>query len=661
MHPLPSSGRFQESWQHDDYRHVPQRSANEKGRLISSRSNVSAISGFAEAITIIVVIAALLWRRRKGRLRRKVGAAVSNRRTVVPNRNFQSTQALSTDASVNAEKKPHQLGFVQMLKEFVHEVHRDTRAIPLFLVLVLSLLGGSAAAVALSYAQKDYITALAQRDSASFSVAIFRSLVGLMLALPTKCAEEFSTCSLALVWRDVLVKRLLAGLFEKGSLHWLRLRGSVRDPDARVAQDAHHFAEAATLFVRDVFESILRLLSFSVVVVRISPLLLVVMLVYSALGTIVTVWVFGAPLVRLDQTAREQQQLLRRGLGHCYEGAEGMTLSCGERWEARRANDRYADFSYTGWRRTRLRVFLAGFRDAWSWASQLVPVIVLAPLYLSGWLDLGSVTQAAASFKVSLDALSIVVRKIRSVASLTSEGQRLLVLRQEIKAVAAQRAGNTIRQSQVSPYLTMHLTIQNLVVWKPGDDARNPLIKNLSLHVPNGMRLLVTGNSGCGKTTMLRALAGLWADCTGEVDIVGQVMFLPQTAYHPMGASLRQLVHFPGEEEQPDSEVLRALTSVGLESLVKRFGLHGCADWKAVISPGEQQRISFARILLHKPDIVLLDEATSALDEANEALLYSNLNIPIVISVGHRPLLHKYHTHVLNCVGEGEWDLSVIQ
>jgi putative ATP-binding cassette transporter len=655
---------------HHHLRHQVPRSAVHSDVLLTSQQRVAdAVSGgVAQVIATLALLVVLLWRRRKNRV--KTGGTLLRQILATSSRKYQtvwrreqaatSLAACKSSREANVEKRTTQSGFLQMLKDLTSDLCNDSRALPLFLFLVLSLFAGSAAAVALSYAQKDYITALANREASSFFAAIRCSLLGLAVALPATCAEEYSTSALALVWRDVMVQKLLGSLFDKRRLHWLRLRGNVRDPDARIAQDADHFVGGATLFLRDVLESLLRLMSFSIVVVRISPMLLVVMLLYAGLGTVVTVSFFGAPLVRLDRRAREQQQVLRRSLANCYDGAEGMALSGGERWEAQRASERYSDVSLTGWRRTRLRVFLAAFRDAWSWAAQLVPVVLLGPLYLSGWLDLGAVTQAATAFKVSLDALSIVVRKIRSVASISLEGQRLLVLRQELEVAGQEQGGNTIRHSGSTP----HISVENLSLWRPGDSARTPLIKPLSLNLPSGMRLLVTGESGCGKTALLRAIAGLWAECVGEVDIAGRVMFLPQTPYHSMDSNLRQLLYFPSEEEHSDSEVLQALAAVGLHSLVERFGLDRSADWEAVISPGEQQRIAFARLLLHKPDIVLLDEATSSLDEDNEALLYSNLreiNIPVVVSVGHRPLLHKYHTHLLSCVGDGHWDVSLLE
>jgi len=125
---------------------------------------------------------------------------------------------VETGLTASSKKRSDSRGFLQLLKDSTVEVCRDGRALSLLVVLVLSLLAGSAAAVALSYAQKDYITALAKGDASSFSEAIRYSLVGLALALPAKCTEEFTTGALALVWRDALVGRLLSGLFLQAQL-----------------------------------------------------------------------------------------------------------------------------------------------------------------------------------------------------------------------------------------------------------------------------------------------------------------------------------------------------------------------------------------------------------------------------------------------------------
>jgi putative ATP-binding cassette transporter len=539
---------------------------------------------------------------------------------------------------------------------FTREALGCPRAVLLLAMLLLGVLGASATAIAISYAQRDYVTALSQRNASTFQTALWRSLLGLALAVPTKCAEEFATGGLALVWRDILVERLMGAFFAKRALHWARVSGDVSDPDIRLSQDVGHFAESAVLLVRDVLESLLRLMGFAIVVARISPGLLTAMLLYAGLGTVITVRFFGRPLIALDKGVRGRQQVLRQGLGNCYQNAEAIALSKGEAWEAQRANERYDALRRVGWQRVRLRVGLAGFRDASGWISQLLPVALIAPLYLAGRLDLGTVTQAATAFRVSLDALSIVVRKFRSIASLTVEGQRLEALDRVLAAARNQESGNHVEALDGEP----SLQIERLTLWRPGGEAKGqtPLVDSLSLDLPRGARLLVTGKSGCGKTTMLRGIAGLWADGKGTVRVAGQTMFLPQCPYLPIMASVRQLLHFPGTNARSDHCIAKALEAAQLPVLTERWGLDGRADWHTVLSAGERQRVAFARLLLHQPDVAVLDEASSALDEdSEEALLKACSDIPVIISVGHRRRLRLYHTHELAFTGEGQWML----
>jgi putative ATP-binding cassette transporter len=544
---------------------------------------------------------------------------------------------------------------------FIREAIVCPRAVLLLAMLVLGVLGASVAAIAISYAQRDYVTALSQRDATTFQIALRRSLLGLALAVPAKCAEEFATGGLALVWRDLIVQRLMGAFFAERALHWVRLAGTVPDPDVRLAQDASHFAESAVLMVRDLLESILRLAGFAIVVARISPSLLTAMLLYAALGTLITCRIFGRPLIALDKGVREQQQVLRRALGSCYESAEDMALSQGERWEAERANERYGILRQIGWQRVRLRVGLAGFRDASGWLSQLLPVGLIAPLYLAGQLELGTVTQAATAFKVSLDALSIVVRKFRSIASLTMEGQRLEALARSLAIAQKQESGSCV---EVISSGEPALSIKQLTLWRPNVevDSQIPLIQMLSLDLRRGSRLLVTGKSGCGKTTLLRSIAGLWAEGKGAVRVAGRTMFLPQRPYLPVMASVRQLLHFPGMEQCSNHRILKALEIARLSELAQRWGLDGCADWHAVLSAGERQRVAYARLLLHQPDIAVLDEASSALDEeTEEAMLRACSDIPIIISVGHRSRLRLFHTHELCFTGDGNWTFDRLQ
>jgi putative ATP-binding cassette transporter len=204
------------------------------------------------------------------------------------------------------------------------------------------------------------------------------------------------------------------------------------------------------------------------------------------------------------------------------------------------------------------------------------------------------------------------------------------------------------------------LALDSLTLHPPRSER--VLIKELSLALKPGDALLITGDSGCGKSSLLRAIAGLWHTGSGVIHHPPpeEFFFLPQQPYLQTGTLRSQLIYPSVQSKLSDEELLAILEQVHLPRLAERVGgLDAVQDWEKILSVGEQQRLAFGRVLVHKPNIVILDEATSALDSGNEASLYGRLRDSgaTLISIAHRAGVLRHHTHVLRLTGDGGWEM----
>jgi putative ATP-binding cassette transporter len=254
-----------------------------------------------------------------------------------------------------------------------------------------------------------------------------------------------------------------------------------------------------------------------------------------------------------------------------------------------------------------------------------------------------------------LEALSIITNRIQDISAFAASIERLGMLFERFGKRADGTSDELIQNLPFSHFKVNQLTLRT-------PNAEQTLFENLSFELESPQSLLVVGASGCGKSSLLRAIAGLWHNGKGTVESPDyrEVLFLPQSPYMLLGNLREQLIYPNLRENITDREIQEALTLVNLEDLVERMGgLESEKDWSTVLSIGEQQRLAFARILLSRPKYVILDEATSALDVINERRLYQllqGLDISY-ISVGHRPGLVDYHQTVLDLGAATGWKL----
>ncbi|MCO5567819.1 hypothetical protein L7F22_021515 [Adiantum nelumboides] len=542
--------------------------------------------------------------------------------------------------------------------------------------------------VLLSYVQRDFSTALSKKDIKGFHQATWMFVLMVVVAAPLFAVYEYMQGLLGLEWRIWLTDFLLADYFTDRAYFDMKMEGKLDNPDQRICEDVASFVANAVDIITLTSGKVLKIIAFTGVLWSISPQLVFFLFCYSVLGTYFTVRFFGAKAMQLKFQGLQMEADFRYSLVRIRDNAESIAFYRGEKHEA---SSIQGFFSVLVVNTRELLVWcrhLALFSNAYEYAVIIIPSLIIAPRYFSGEVEFGVISQTGFAFKSILTALSMIVLKFDRFSGLAAQTERLDGLLEALLEHSSSRLKIKFNEKQsavveldsyndvTSPFLPdvktpglierevgTGLVVKDLSLYTP--NLRTLLIKKLSLKVARDESLLIMGASGCGKSSFLRAVAGLW-NC-GEGLIQGptqrDTFFLPQKPYMPLGTLQEQLL-FPSAElvagTLDQERLTKQLEQVALgDLLMKVGGLNAECDWGAILSFGEQQRLAFARLFLHEPMMAFLDEATSALDIATEARLYKLLEkmIPSYISVGHRSSLVKFHTHVLKLDSDDQWML----
>jgi putative ATP-binding cassette transporter len=294
------------------------------------------------------------------------------------------------------------------------------------------------------------------------------------------------------------------------------------------------------------------------------------------------------------------------------------------------------------------------FTTGYSQAAIIFPIVVVSPAYFAGAIQLGGLVQISTAFTSVQTALSFFVTTYRDLAEWRAVIARLDGFNRSIEAASSRAQEGPKVDVNDAPSKTA-IAVVGLRLEKP---ARTPLLSCEDVALLQGQRILVTGPTGAGKSTFLRAIAGIWPFGTGNIVVTRGVrlMLLPQRPYFPI-SSLEEAVSYPLEQGAFTAErINEVLQAVGLSTLVGRLSEE--AHWNRILSLGEQQRLAIARAILQAPDCLFLDEATASLDEPSEAKLYKMLQERMpratIVSIAHRSTLFEFHDRRLNLQPDGE-------
>jgi len=478
-------------------------------------------------------------------------------------------------------------------------------------------------------------------------------------------------------WRVWLTQRLTRDWLDGDAYYRGRfVEHPIDNPDQRIQQDIDAFTTGTgegtntpsvgtsqTLVFGTVF-AIVNVVSFTPILwglagpltvfgITVPKALFWMALVYVFFTTIVAFWI-GHPLIRLSFRNELTNAAFRYALVRLRDAAEAVGLYRGETAERGQLMTRFVAIIANYRSFVRRTLLFLGWNRSMNQIVDPLPTVVQAPRLFAGEIQLGDITQSSTAFRQVHDSLAFFRAVYDSFAN-----YRAVIIRLD-GLVNANEQARELPTLTALPSGDGSLELDDVEVRTP-QGVR--LLDPLDVRLDAGESLVITGGSGCGKTTLLRSLAQLWPFTSGTVRSPADgTMFLSQLPYMPLG-DLRTVISYPAAAgEFDDAAIQSALDTVALGHLSSR--LDEVADWAKVLSPGEQQRIAFARVLLARPKVVFLDESTSALDEGQEFALYRALRtaLPdcIVVSVSHRSTVEQHHDRRLALLGGGQWRLEPV-
>jgi putative ATP-binding cassette transporter len=550
--------------------------------------------------------------------------------------------------------------FARLTKAFFFDGNRRETRLLVAVLLGLCLTVG-VVQVVVSYAARNFITSLAQRDSVGFYRNLWKYLGAFALAIPVGVFYRYTAERLSLAWRRWMTHLLVKRYFFNRAYYRLRSSNRVDNPDQRIQEDVRSFTTGVLGYLLTVINSVVTLCAFLGVLWTISWKLPVALVFYAGAGTGLSILI-GQRLVGLHFHQYQKEADFRYALVRVRENAESIAFFRGEKREHLDLVTRFTEvikntMRIIGWNRT-----LGFFTNSYNYIAVIVPVVVVGPMFMRGAVEYGVVTQAEGAFAQVLMALSVIVAQFENLSAFAAGIKRLGDLWDELDDFDTEDA-LVEQESQIEVNENARrLKLTDLTVQTPGGEKT--LIRELSIALPPGKSLLIMGDSGTGKSSLLRTIAGLWQSGEGSIERpnLNHLIFLPQRPYMVQGNLRAQLV-YPQNEEGADDELIKeALEKVNLTEVLDRVDgdFERIVDWTNILSIGEQQRVAFARIFLRKPLLAFLDEATSALDERHERLLYKHLRELGIsfVSVGHRSTLKDYHDHLIVLSKEGTVKIS---
>ncbi len=500
---------------------------------------------------------------------------------------------------------------------------------------------------------------LIEKDYSKFINIISFYAAGLVLVTLLLGFSRFVRKQIALDWYKWLNNQILDKYLSDRAYYKINFKTDIGNPDQRLSQEIEPITINALNFSATFLEKVLEMISFAIIIWSISQQIAVALVIYTIIGNFIALYL-NQGLNSINQVEIESKADYNYCLTHVRDHAESIAFFRGEKQELNIIERRFSKLITNikrkiDWERNR-DIFNRGYQVV----IELFMLFILAPLYIRGEIDFGQVGQASVASFMFTNALGELIAAFGTSGNFSSYVERLAEFSGALEEVTKQpENASTIKTIEEN-----HLAFENVTLQTP--DYEQVIVEDLSLSVQRGEGLLIVGPSGRGKSSLLRAIAGLWNAGTGRLvrPPLESVLFLPQRPYIILGTLREQLLYPHTTRQMSDQELEFVLQQVNLQNLLTRIdGFDTEVPWENILSLGEQQRLAFARLVVTRPSFTILDEATSALDLKNEGNLYQQLQETktTFISVGHRESLFNYHQWVLELAPDSSWQLVTVQ
>ncbi len=520
-------------------------------------------------------------------------------------------------------------------------------------ILLLLLLSLSGLNVVNSYVGRDFMTAISEKRQAAFITYALLYMAVFAISTVMSAFYRFSEERLRLLWRGWLTRLLIDQYMAHNTYYRLTSQQDIDNPDERITEDVKSYTQTTLSFFLMTLNAVTTSLAFLGVLWSITPTLVIAALIYAAIGS-TAAYFLGRQLVKLDNLQLQKEADFRYHLIQTRESAEAIVTMRAERTVRDSLRARLDAVVANNKLIIAVTRNLGFFTNGYNYLIQIIPLLIVAPIYMRGGVEFGVVTQSAMAFGAFIGGFSLIVTQFETLSSFAAVTSRIRAILEAVEQ------GSIPVETAIKAVVSENQVSYDRLFLRSRRD-HHPLIDDLTLTIPLGHNLLITGQDSSAASALFLATAGVWEDGEGSLHrpSLDSIFFVPKQPLTVSCTLRSQMVSSMAGRHFTDEQYLAALEAVGLGPLLKRFGgsLDDEIDAHGALNRAESKLIALARVFLARPKFVFLERMDGDLSPDQVKRLYKMLAAERItaISIGDRHNLQPFHDSLLELPGEGKW------